>query len=231
MRHESGTGSNKRYCYVVLCDVESIDVAISELNGASLFNAKVLVTKYGRFDKLHTRPNLNWGWFASADPDPGNADVRGVLTEPPVDMFAPLREQRRMGFTNIPLPHLVTTRARFKSRETLVETAYRLLHDFNVNSAATVWPEENARKGYQMTTGTVLIDFDTREEAKCAQNKFDGRLYGSRTVIVRPWQIPLKYLGASWDTGRGGEHFSGKRDQGSAIGTNYEEVRLSQTIF
>jgi hypothetical protein len=227
MTHQRGTGNNKKYCIVTLRDVELIDVAISELNGASLFDAKVLVKKYEQNNALKTTPHLNWGWFASADPDPDNADVRGILTEPPMDMFAPVREQRRIGFRNVPLPHLVKTRVGFKLGEALLETVYRLLHDFNVVTAATVWPEQAVRNGRLMSKGTVFIDFDTRDEAQRAQNTFDGRLYGSKRLVVRPWQISLKYLGASWDTGRGGEHFSGRRDQGSAIGTNYEEVRLS----
>jgi hypothetical protein len=42
---------------------------------------------------------------------------------------------------------------------------------------------------------------------------------------VSKYQIPMRHLGASWDGGLKGGHRSG-RDQGSAVGTNYEHVSL-----
>jgi hypothetical protein len=80
---------------------------------------------------------------------------------------------------------------------------YRLPHDFNVTSTTTRRQPETLSTGYQVEIIAVFVDFETRDEAKRAQNAFDGRMYDGRRLAARPWQIPLKYMGASWDTARG----------------------------
>jgi hypothetical protein len=104
---------------------------------------------------------------------------------------------------------------------------YRLLHNYNVTYWKPTITQTTLSSGRKITQQCSFIDFATRAEAKDAQDRLDGQMYNGRKLRVRPWQIPKKFLGASWDTGWGGEHFSGQRDQSSAVGTNYEQVRLS----
>jgi hypothetical protein len=222
MVHDSGAPKTSSVSTVILRDVGSVDTAIAEINGACLFQKRVYVRKFKHKGSKFT-VQLFWGWFASTDPELSNANVRGPTTKPPKDVFAPVREQRRLGFMNLcSRDPIVNGDNQVPARE-----VYSLLHNYNV----TYWKPTNTQKtlssGGKITQQCSFIDFATRDEAKDAQNTFDGQMYNGHKLQVRPWQIPRKFLGASWDTGRGGEHFSGQRDQGSAVGTNYEEVRLS----
>lgn len=100
---------------------------------------------------------------------------------------------------------------------------YRLLHSYDVTSLS--WPQQRMQQssdGKAKSLMTfIMVTFATRSEAERVQAQFDGWTYQGLELQVRPWQIPRKFLGASWDSGRGGGHFSG-RDQGSAVGTNFE---------
>jgi hypothetical protein len=133
-------------------------------------------------------------------------DHRGPSLEPPKDVFAPLREQRTIAFSNF--PDLPATDQRL----------YRLLHNSNV-----MWVDKQNHK-YRENLD-IYIQFATRGEAERAKQQYNGFTLEGRRLGVSTWQIPRKYLGASWDSGRGGVHYSGSRDQGSAVGTNFEEVR------
>jgi hypothetical protein len=186
MTHALGTSTNHIFCFVVLSDVGSIDVAISELNGAPLFDRRVTVEMYHPPSKNAHKLDLTWGWHASTDSDPYNADVRGVATEPHMDIFAPVREQRRIGFRYIPSARPVKIGVGPWSSEMVTQTMYRLLHDFNVTSTAITRQTETLITGHRVKTIAVFVDFQTRDEAKRAQSAFDGRMYDGQRLEARP---------------------------------------------
>jgi hypothetical protein len=223
MIHDSGTPNSSLVSTVVLRDVGSVDTAIAELDGACLFQQRVYLKKLTYRRARPATLMLFWGWLASTDPELSNANVRGPTTKPPKDVFAPVREQRRIGFMNL------CSRGLNAGGENQVPAreVYRLLHNYNVTYWKPSMFQTTLSTGRKITQEVSFVDFATRDEAKDVQDRFDGQMYNGHKLRVRPWQIPKKFLGASWDTGRGGEHFSGQRDQGSAVGTNYEEVRLS----
>lgn len=71
----------------------------------------------------------------------------------------------------------------------------------------------------------INLSFATREEADAALHELDGFIWKGIKLRLRRWQVLRKYYGVTWSSGRPGEHFSGLRDQESAVGTNFEYVR------
>jgi hypothetical protein len=71
--------------------------------------------------------------------------------------------------------------------------------------------------------GVCYVDIETEEEAGHAASAYNSLLFFGSKLNVHTWQQPMKLMGASWDIGRKRCHFSG-RDQGSAVGTRFEEV-------
>jgi hypothetical protein len=101
---------------------------------------------------------------------------------------------------------------------------YALLYNFNVTSVSRLVVHEPRSKEYSGVY--IAIDFASYEEAETAKGRFDGQLLQSSPMKVFNWQPARRYLGGkSWDSGRGGAHFSGTRDQGSAAGTNFERMQ------
>lgn len=156
--------------------------------------------------------SLRYGWVASTNPDFDQIESRGPSLEPPKDLLVPMREQRTVVFANFPdLPN-----SGFR--------VYRLLHNFNV-----IWVDSHDLN--KNTKGLdFYVQFATRGEAERAKQQYDGFPLEGRRLDVHTWQTPRKYLGSSWGSGRGGVHYSGRRDQGSAVGTNFEEVRRSVEV-
>jgi hypothetical protein len=141
-----------------------------------------------------------------------NRNVRAPIMSPPEDIFRPVREGRRVV---VDLPR----QAHF-----LVQNIYALFYSYNVDSVS--WDIPYEEKTTKSQRKCWHVDFSTREEADDAIRVFNGTKYKGTKLRVTRWQIPLKHLSASWDSGRPGEHFSG-RDQGSAVGTNYEYVSFA----
>jgi hypothetical protein len=79
------------------------------------------------------------------------------------------------------------------------------------------------RKTDKQTVRAMNVDFATKDEAEHARLKFNEFNWYGKIIGGAPWQVPMKHLGVSWYSGRKAGHFSG-RDQGSAVGTNFEEV-------
>jgi hypothetical protein len=209
-----------------LRDAEAANAALLKLKGAPLFNEKIGIMKLNPESLFggDSWPCLRFGWFASVDPDPRNANVRGPALKPPQDPFAAVRQQRRIVFENI--PHLPPRKAH--KRQPF--QAYELLHNFNVTYFTTSKKHSRALPSgkYVMIT-FFMADFETKDEAELAIAKYHGSILKGQKLHVSKWQIPRRFLGVSWDEARGGEHFSGRRDQGSAIGTNFEEVPIGLT--
>jgi hypothetical protein len=193
-----------------------------ELQGAPLFDTNITICKYGEpspdaTQKTRPYPCLDFGWYASLDPEPRNANVRGPAFQPPQDAFAALREQRRIVFDNMP-------ETKF-GRERRIFDTYGLLHNFNVTWISAHMPRWSLMDfGKRVKRTSFMADFETQDEAEFVAAKYNGSIFEGRKLHVRKWQMPKKFLGASWDVTTGGEHFSGTRDQGSAVGTNFEEV-------
>jgi hypothetical protein len=99
---------------------------------------------------------------------------------------------------------------------------YALLHNYNVTSMSqpVLYGKKEEVKCY------MAIDFASYQEAEAVKATFYGHLFQGARLRVFNWQPARKCLeGGSWDSGRGGAHFSGKRDQGSATGTNFEHMQ------
>ena len=100
---------------------------------------------------------------------------------------------------------------------------YELLHSYNTTGIS--YSVFYNRKSDNALIRTVHVDFLSKDEAEDARQRYNGYNWNGYVLGVAPWQIPMKHLGVSWDSGRGqkGVHFS-ERDQGSAADTNFEEV-------
>jgi hypothetical protein len=88
---------------------------------------------------------------------------------------------------------------------------YKFLHSYNVVSYRRPFrymvPKPN------LTNWAISVDFATKAEAELAITRCENLTIAGCRLLA----------GVSWDSGRAGEHNSGW-DQGSAKGTNFEEV-------
>lgn len=209
------TGFNTSVANVIMADESTAKAAVDELDGAALFDQKLGVrTIDGEMwkEKQHGRPSFTWGWEASKVLNHDDPLLRAPDMKVPKDIFRPIREGRRV---LVDFPSAVQVRLR---------QIYGLFHSYNVD--ATSWNIKYTQKVGGKERSCYQVDFSTREEADDAVRVFhEYNLNGCRLHVAK-YQIPLKYLGASWDSGLPGAHFSG-RDRGSAVGTNYEHVSLA----
>ncbi len=97
---------------------------------------------------------------------------------------------------------------------------YQLFHGFDVHSFRSTKVKGSVK---YLSSGLLFLDFATKEQAKAALAYNGTMLHGQRTRVSIA-KLPLKYT-VSWDSSRCGVHNSG-RDLGSAVGTNFEEVRV-----
>jgi hypothetical protein len=77
---------------------------------------------------------------------------------------------------------------------------------------------------------SVKVDLETKEEADIVVQNYEGHMLDGRRIQAAICKPPLKYT-ASWDTGRGAGHQRTMRDDGSAVRTKFEEVRLDPYII
>jgi hypothetical protein len=202
----------------VLVDPAQAEQAMSLLNHAPLFNG---ILELGVvLDTLPEVPYVwghNRGWYASKNPSIWQAKLREPLWTPPKDLFAPLRESRRVVIEN--MPH-------FEWREaTPYRYLYRLLHSFDVlccSGLARYIPKSGNISGCFMK-----VDFATKQDADIAIDSFDQTIICDHTTLWSVSKLPLKYS-ESWDKNTSlhrklGHNKSG-RDEGSAVDTNWETV-------
>jgi hypothetical protein len=221
-------GHNMGAAIVVLPDNATAVAAAQELQGAPLFDGKVQISMGLTRRKLNpfvNMPTLNWGWTATNNPDLSKVLGREILRDPPKDLFAPIREGKRLVFDNVPtFPgeslNLEVVKG-FKTIDFSKPVLYKLLFSYNVTWVG--YSILYQRKNDKQTVRAMNVDFATRDEAEHARLKFNEFNWYGNIIGVAPWQVPMKHLGVSWDSGRKARHFSG-RDQGSAVGTNFEEV-------
>lgn len=150
------------------------------------------------------------GLDASKDPREEIVILRAPYLRPSKDIFWSVREGRRLGVDTPSDKRLHPVRL------------YALFHDYNVESMGDLikYTRRPQRRH------TLPIDFYRVGEADQVVHVLDAVKFKGMTMEVRKWQIPMKYFGGtSWDGGRKGGHRSG-RDQGNAVGTNFEYVSL-----
>ena len=209
------TGCNPTVVNVIMADESTAKAAVDELHGAALFDQKLGVRTFdGEMwkEKKHRMINFTWGWVASKVLNYDDPNLRAPVMKAPKDIFRPIREGRRV-VVDFP-----------SAAQVCLGHIYALFHSYNVD--ATSWEIKYTQKVGGNKRSCYQVDFSTREEADDAVRVFHNyKLKGCRLHVAK-YQIPLKYLGASWDSGLPGAHFSG-RDRGSAVGTNYEHVSLA----
>ena len=161
---------------------------------------------------------MNRGWFASQDPSIWQANFREPLFTYPKNLFAPLRESRRMILDNLP---------NFTSDTNLIYARiYELFHRFDV--ACCGKPVVYVPRVAYLSGWYLSIDFLKQSDAEVAKDMCDGEMILDRRLYMNVAKPPLKYT-ASWDHSGLRVHNRSGRDTGSAVGTNFEEV--SSTHF
>jgi hypothetical protein len=212
------TGTNKYACCgVVLRHSGQVAASIAELQGAAMFDRKIRIWAVDKIAPRITpegdrrfRLDLRNGWHATQDPRLLHVRIREHCMTYPSDVFAPLREGRRLALDNAPDQYL----------SGLYPEIYRLLHDFDDQSISRrikYVPRTKNLSGWM-----VFVGFATREQADEAR-QLDGSLIGGRKVRFAVAKPSLNYT-ISCDSGRSQGHYS-ERDTGSAVGTNFEDMQ------
>lgn len=210
MLFDKALGLNYSKACVILANEKAAEAATQALNNAPLFYRRVKVSAYDSGSAMYSKRILTWGWTASKDSNPENVNLRAGCFQRPTNIFQPIREGRRVAFDTVAIYPPITP-----------DVFYKYLHNYNVMCLAPkvlymrglVWRQCN------------FVDFATREEAEEVVHIFNGAKFADFKMEVSKYQIPMRYLGTSWDGGPKGGHRSG-RDQGNAVGTNYEFVSL-----
>jgi hypothetical protein len=96
-----------------------------------------------------------------------------------------------------------------------------MLHKFNILSISRARQQRIRDK--DLSGWVLFVDFATRQEAELAL-AFSGTLLVGQEVIIAPSRLPLRYT-VSWDSGRPSGHNKSRRDEGSAVGTNFEAAQ------
>jgi hypothetical protein len=111
------------------------------------------------------------------------AKLREPLWTPPKDLFAPLRESRRVVIEN--MPH-------FGRREAAPYMhLYRLLHSFDVlccSGLARYIPKNGKISGY-----FIKVDFATKQDADIAMESYDGTVICDHSTLWSVSKLPLEY--------------------------------------
>ena len=214
--YDNMTAYNNRRILVTLSNSNMASRALEELNQAPLFDKRIRLQQFRpKPAKPWRYPELRWGWHATSHSEWRYLKQRPPAFIRPTNIFAPMRESRRVIMDNLP--------SDTKLGQAVLEKTYDMFHSFNVLAINDVrrYQARDARE----TRCMRAIDFATKEEADMAVQLHDGAImfgYKLRIAIAKP---PMKHLAASWDTTKGGYHNS-LRDTGSAVGTNYETVSI-----
>jgi RNA recognition motif-containing protein len=214
MFYQGTTGNNFGRVTVVMADESTAKAAVDELDGAPLFDRRLVARLFdielARLAQPRQTKSATSGWVASRTQYMNS--FRAPLMSPPKNIFRLVREGRRVVMD-------VPQQANFFLSDTSA-----LFYNYNVDAVSLEVVYE--QKSSKSRRKCWHVDFSTREKADDAVRVFHKFKYKGSRLQVAKYQIPLKYLGASWDSGLPGAHFSG-RDQGSAVGTNYEHVSLA----
>ncbi|KAJ8104479.1 hypothetical protein OPT61_g10735 [Boeremia exigua] len=199
---------NPSFAWVVLANETEAQAAVCELNGAPFFGNRIAASLDDyvprRAHQTDHRIEYRWGWEAAKDSHPHNVKLRDPPLQLPKDIFRPMREGRVVSVV-------------WHSHVT-ADMVYRGFYMYDVECVSD--EVEFRRKG--LICYSVMAHFATREHAEEALHR--GLYWRGEKLETRPWHIPMKYLGVSWDGGRKGGHYSG-RDRGNAVGTNFESMQ------
>jgi hypothetical protein len=107
MHYDRMTGWNSENCFVILRDCASVAPALLELHKAPLFDRRLQMEaveglRSQILSKDYQLVDLRRGWFANDQPDLQLVRIREPLMACPNDLFAPLRESRRLAVDNMP---------------------------------------------------------------------------------------------------------------------------------
>lgn len=207
-------------CRVVLADLSPARLALSVLQNACLFNSRISIsTLESHLRRKHLDCEnilgVQRGWYASNDSPWQDAKLRQPHWTYPSDLFAPLRESRRLILFNL---------ANKAHGQDVSTGFYGFLHEFNVQSVGTRF--KYTPQFGELTEYAANVDFATNSDADLALETCSGRVICGLPIRLARCKVPLKYT-TSWDTmWRGSGHNTTPRDEGSAVGTNFEEASL-----
>ena len=136
------------------------------------------------------------------------------MTQPPVDIFRPVREGRR-----IVVDYASLTGLEHSFGDT--RRTNSMFHNYDIVSNTS--PVYYKRRQGSPWKSAIHLDFCLRESADEAVSQFNMYKRDGIEHTVSKWQMPLKHIGSSWDGGRKGGHCSG-RVQVSPVATNLESI-------
>ncbi|KAF2823562.1 hypothetical protein CC86DRAFT_372496 [Ophiobolus disseminans] len=196
INYNSMTGHNPGQCIVMLACTSEVEPAMVTLHDAYLFNRRIRIQRLTGYDPdLAYSIGIERGWFASEDLSIWQARLREPVTTYPSDIFAALRESRRVTVENLPRPQGIWN--------LIYSQLYHFLHEYNVQGTGGFFkypPLVPWLSGFAMA-----FDFPTKSEANETIQLYQGRLIGGRPIQLSISKPPLKYI-VPWDSGRGGGH-------------------------
>jgi len=204
IEHDPTSGYNTQQCDVTLARSEDVEPAIATLNKAVVFDRRISIAR--RTEEHHVgidrrfRVGFQRGWFASRDPDILRARLREPLLAYPFNLFAPLRESRRVVLENLPYP--------LKAMNLLYSNIYSLLHGYNILGSGSFFRYKP--RNPKLSGWAIKLDFTTKAEADEAILTYDGQMVGGRPVQMSISKPPMRYTAVSWDGGRSGSHNSSR---------------------
>lgn len=204
----------------MLLSVELAERAIKELDNAPLFDRRLKSRQFEPIVGDSSYINISFGWYASRSPILEHVQLRAANFKPPSDIFAPMRESRRVIVDN--LPNYLPVHLRQRKGPVLKDRIYAMFHSFDVLCTSRVRSYKDPRP--KQRKFLLVLDFQTPEEADMACNLHDGHLVESHELAVAVSKPPMRHIAASWDGGKAGYHNS-LRDTGSAVGTNFGKMR------
>ncbi|KAF2830208.1 hypothetical protein CC86DRAFT_181974 [Ophiobolus disseminans] len=185
MRFEPQTGPNAGHCHVVLRKASHATASITELRIAPLFSRRIRIEPCALEipPSQHRLIDLRGGWYTSDQPSPYHAMIRPSLWIYPEDVFAPVREGRRVSLDNLPYPNELWAGQ-------VMKELYKLSHVLNVLSLSQL--VQYVPKSKDLSGWVLHMDFATRAEAE-ATSRFTGIEIGGRRLHI----AGTKYLAST----------------------------------
>jgi hypothetical protein len=148
--------------------------------------------------------------------------LRYPHTSRPKNIFSSYKAGRQVCFYNLPADNKIILQ--FK------EWLYARLHQHNVRSLSRQFNfyVPKGRPGDQRAN--VTVEFETKEIAEEVQSLYKNERFYGLPISVSVSRPPMRYLGASWDSGHNGAHGQ-PRDYGTAEVTNFESVRVPLAVL
>jgi hypothetical protein len=197
---------------VILKSPAQVATAIKELDGAPLFNKRIQVGLSK--GPLKTLPSFRWGWYATESSSLHGLALRYPQVSPPKDIFSSYKTGRMVTFHEFPNDNELYLEC--------MKWLYARLHHYNVRGLSRMIAY-TPRGCPDIKRSFVTVQFETKEAAEEVQSLYNNQHFHGFPIAVGITKPPMKYLGASWDTGHNQAH-NQPRDHGTAEGTNFESV-------